>query len=123
MRLKIIEEKENPVLKRREIVASLDYEQGSTPSKADLQKALSEQLNVGMENIEVSKILSENGMSIGMAWVKVWAEKKVPLYKTKKGEETPKQAATDEHVEEVAPKEGPSIEEHVEEVAPKQEGE
>ena len=133
MRFKIIEEKENPVLKRKELVASIDYEQGSTPSKAEMQKAISEQLNANIENIEISKILSDNGRSIGMAWIKIWSEKKIPAYKTKKAEakeekpaeetkqEQPKEAATDEHVEEVAPKEGPSLEEHVEEVAPKEE--
>jgi small subunit ribosomal protein S24e len=83
MRLKIIEEKENPVLKRKEMIASLDYEQGSTPSKADLQKVLSEQLNADLECIEISKILSDVGRPIGMAWIKLWREKKVPVYKKK----------------------------------------
>ena len=139
MKFDVLEEKENPVLKRKEIIISLNYGKGTTPSKADLQKAVSEQLNANIENIEITKILSEIGKPMGKAWIKIWQEKKVPLYDKKKTEvkeepaaevkkeepkqEQTKQAATDEHVEEVAPKEGSSIEEHVEEASPKQEGE
>ena len=147
MKLNVLEERENPVLKRKELVLNVDYEQGSTASKAALQKAVSEQLNANIENVEITKILSENGKTAGTAWVKIWQDKKIPLYKAKKAEapkeeakveekpaaeenkEEPKQAATDEHVEEVAPKEEPgepkkaATDEHVEEVAPKQEGE
>jgi small subunit ribosomal protein S24e len=104
MRLKVIEEKENPVLKRREMIASLDYERGSTPSKAELQKALSEQLNADIESIEIGKILSDVGRSIGMAWIKVWNEKKVPVYKTKK------EAEKKEEPKQEAPKEEPKSE-------------
>ena len=64
MKFKILEEKENPMLKRKEIVMSLDYEGGSTPSKADLQKVLSEQLNANIENVEISKIMSDVGQDM-----------------------------------------------------------
>ena len=77
MKLKILNEKENPMLKRKEIVASIDYEGGSTTSKADLQKLVSEQLNAKIENVEISKILSEMGRTGGKAWIKIWEEKKV----------------------------------------------
>jgi ribosomal protein S24E len=117
MRFKIIEEKENPVLKRKEMIASIDYQQGSTPSKADLQKAISEQLNANIENIEINKILSDVGRPIGMAWIKVWSEKKVPIYKTKKAEtkeekpaEEPKQEAPKEEKKEEPKQEEPQQE-------------
>jgi ribosomal protein S24E len=96
MKFKIVEEKENPMLKRKEIVMSLDYEGGSTPSKADLQKLLSEQLNANIESVEISKIMSEIGRTRGMSWVKIWQEKKVPIYSEKKGEEAPKEAPKEE---------------------------
>ncbi|MFH0928843.1 MAG: hypothetical protein V1818_00640 [Candidatus Aenigmatarchaeota archaeon] len=84
MDFKVLEEKDNPVLKRKEIIGSLDYGRGCTPSKAALQKLLADQLKANIENIEITKILSESGMAKGTAWIKVWQEKKVPLYKTKK---------------------------------------
>jgi ribosomal protein S24E len=94
MKFKILEEKENPMLKRKEMIMSLDYEGGSTPSKADLQKLLSEQLNANIESVEISKILSEIGRTMGKAWVKLWQEKKVPIYsELKKKEEKPKESS------------------------------
>jgi len=100
MKFEVLEEKENPVLKRKELVISLDYQQGSTPSKMDLQKALSEQMNANIEGIEISKIISETGLPMGKAWVKIWQEKKIPLYKKK---EKPKEEAPKPE----EPKQGP----------------
>lgn len=107
MRFKIVEEKDNPVLKRKEMIASIDYEQGSTPSKAEMQKIVAEQMKANIENVEISKILSENGMSIGMAWVKIWQEKKIPAYKTKKAETKPEESKKAEDKKEEKPAEAP----------------
>jgi len=90
MKIQVIDEKENPMLKRRELVVSIDYEGGSTISKADLQKVLAKQLSANIESIEVSKILSEIGLSRGKAWVKVWKEKKIPIYSEIKKEKKKK---------------------------------
>lgn len=80
MKFNVIEEKENPLLKRKELLLSIDYEGGSTPSKAEMQKFLAEQLSANIENLEISKVLSEIGLTRGKAWVKIWEEKKIPLY-------------------------------------------
>jgi ribosomal protein S24E len=105
MKFQTIEEKENPMLKRKEMLISLDYEGGSTPSKADLQKLLSEQLNANIENVEISKILSEIGRTGGKAWVKIWQEKKVPIYSELKKKEKPAEKPKEEK-----PKEEPKEE-------------
>lgn len=96
MKFQIIEEKENPMLKRKEILISLDYEKGSTPSKAELQKVLSEQLNAKIENVEISKILSEIGRTRGKAWIKVWQEKNIPIYSELKKKEKPPEKPKEE---------------------------
>ena len=128
MKIQIIDEKENPMLKRRELVVSIDYEGGSTISKADLQKNLSEELNANIENVEVSKILSEIGLTRGKAWIKVWKEKKVPIYSEikkekkpakKKPPEKPKKEVKEE-VKEEKPKEEAKPEEKKEEPKPKE---
>jgi len=96
MNFQVINEKENPLFKRKEILASLDYQGGSTPSKADLQKTLAEQFKVGIDSVEITKVLSETGLSRGKIWIKIWHEKKVPIYaelKKKGAEETPKEEA------------------------------
>ncbi len=86
MKIQVIKEKENPLLKRKELLVALDYDGGATPSKAELQKSLAEELKVEIERVEVSKILSEIGMPKGKAWIKIWEEKKVPIYSEMKKE-------------------------------------
>ena len=103
MDLQIISEKENPLFKRREILASLDYQGSSTPSKADLQKVLAEQFKVGIDNVEITKVLSETGLTRGRIWIKIWQDKKVPIYaelkKEKKGTEESTEAPKEEKKE------------------------
>ncbi|MBN2203128.1 MAG: hypothetical protein JW700_03010 [Candidatus Aenigmarchaeota archaeon] len=123
MEFKILQERDNPVLKRKEIVGSLDYGMGCTPSKAALQKHLSEKLKSNADSIEITKIISESGMAKGTAWVKVWQEKKIELYKTKKGlEEAPKEETPKEEAPkaEEKPAEQPKAEEKPKEEKPEE---
>ena len=103
MNIQVIKEKENPLFKRKEILAAIDYAGGSTPSKADLQKALADHFKVNTDKVEVSKVLSENGLSRGRAWIKVWHEKKIQIYseikKEKKGAEETQEAPKEEKKE------------------------
>ncbi len=108
MDIKIISEKENPLLKRREVLASIDYQGGPTPSKADLQKTLADHFKVNINNVEISKIMSEIGISKGKIWIKIWQEKNVPIYaeiKKEKEKEEPKEEKREE-----VPKEEKSVE-------------
>jgi len=102
MKIQVITEKENPLLKRKEILVSIDYEGTATPSKADIQKLLAEQLKANIENLEISKVLSEIGKSRGKAWIKIWEEKKIPLYSEKK--KAPKKEAKPKEKPEEKPK-------------------
>jgi ribosomal protein S24E len=112
MKIQVLDEKENPLLKRKEIIVSLDYNGKATVSKAELQKMLSEELKSSIDSIEISKIFSEVGIPKGRAWVKVWKEKKIPIYSEvkkekaeKPKEEKPKEQKPEEKVEEAKPKE------------------
>lgn len=94
MEFKIISEKQNPVMKRREIHIEIKYG-GATPSKAHVQEHVAAKLSVNPENLEISKILSEHGKSAGKVWIKVWENKKIPIYsqaKAAKTAEQPKEA-------------------------------
>jgi ribosomal protein S24E len=84
MKFEILEEKENPLFKRKEILVSVNFGSAATTSKMEMQKAIADQLKVDAESVEVSKILSDIGMARGKAWVKVWKEKKVPIHTSKK---------------------------------------
>jgi ribosomal protein S24E len=103
MNFQVINEKENPLFKRKEILISLDYQGGSTPSKADFQKTLAEHFKVNIDSVEIFKIISENGLPRGKAWIKIWQDKKVPIYAELKKEKK----ETEEQPKEV-PKETPA---------------
>jgi ribosomal protein S24E len=94
MKVQVLVEKENPLLKRKEIIVSLDYNGKATVSKAELQKILSEEFKASIDNVEITKIFSEFGTPRGKAWIKIWKEKKVPIYSEVKKEkaEKPKEA-------------------------------
>lgn len=79
MEFHIISEKQNPVMKRREMLAEIKYDR-VTPSKAHLQEHIAVKLSVSPESVEVAKIISEHGKPSGKAWIKIWEEKKIPLY-------------------------------------------
>jgi ribosomal protein S24E len=103
MNFQVISEKENPLFKRKEILTSLDYQGGSTPSKADLQKTLAEHFKVNIDSVEISRIISENGLPRGKAWIKIWQDKKIQIYSEEKkkepSEEQPKEVPKETSVE------------------------
>jgi len=79
MKFEVLEEKDNPLLKRKELVLSLDFENSKTPSKSDLQAILSEKYAVEPEKVDVTKLFSETGLAKGKAFVKIWEN--VPVKK------------------------------------------
>ena len=88
MRIEIVGQKENPILKRREISANIDYEGKATPSKAEIQAMLAKQLGANEELVEISTVLSAVGRSVGSLHAKVW-ETKPPEKKKKTKEAAP----------------------------------
>jgi ribosomal protein S24E len=84
MKIQVLVEKDNPLLKRKEVIVSLEYNGKSTISRAELQKMFSDEFKANIESVEISKILSEIGMPKGKAWIKIWKEKKVPIYSEEK---------------------------------------
>lgn len=106
MKINITEEKQNPALKRKEIIAEIEYD-GPTSSKAELQKRLSETLNVDIKKIEIKKILSHIGKAGGRLWANIWEEKEVPIYAelNKPKEAKPKEEKREEVKKKPKPKE------------------
>jgi len=96
MDIQTVNERENPLLKRKEIIAALDFDGKATLSKADLQRFVSEKFKVSIDSVEITKILSEVGMSKGKVWIKIWNEKKVPIYSEVKKEKKAKHSETKE---------------------------
>lgn len=90
MEFEIVKDSSNPLFKRREIFLSLKYKD-ATPSKADLQKLVSEKLAAEINKVEVFKILPNRGASGGKAWVNVWENKNIQVYSEIKKEQKPEE--------------------------------
>jgi ribosomal protein S24E len=85
VKIAITESRNNPVLKRKELTVSIDYENGATASKPQLQEALSRETKIAADCIEICKILSEVGRPFGTALIHVWETAElVPKPKPKK---------------------------------------
>ena len=106
MKVNITNEKENPLLKRKELDIVIEHENEATPSKAALQQILSKQLGKEPEFIDIKNIFSDRGISSSKSLVFVWEEKKVEDLskvvkekKEKKPAETPPEKPPEGEVE------------------------
>ena len=89
-----ISEKENPFLKRKEIMFQLGHGSGATPSKAVLQEYVAKEFNADKEKVDVREIISERGSANSKAKVFIWEEKpKERVKKEKKKKAEKKKAA------------------------------
>lgn len=83
MKIKVLSQRENPFLKRKELELGVDYEAGPAASKAKLSEWLQNEMKAAAESIEVVSIFSEHGASRGKARARIW-EGKAPEKKIKK---------------------------------------
>jgi small subunit ribosomal protein S24e len=70
MEVKIVSEKENPLLKRREVYFQIQHDEtGSTPSRLDVKKAVAAILKKDAELVFVKKFETKTGtrMAFGVA--------------------------------------------------------
>ena len=89
--LDIKKEKENAVLERREIVATVAHEGKPTPSMADVERALAKQFDCDAANVEVTKIFSGRGSASSEVRANIWkGAKPAPRVKVKKAEDAKK---------------------------------
>jgi len=88
MKIEIIEEKDNPFLKRKDLMIMIDHAGQPTPKKEDLIRFLAEKYKVESEKVEVVYIFSETGIARSKAKARIWKEKP-KIKKGKEGKEKP----------------------------------
>jgi len=94
MNIKIFSEKDNPYMKRKEVVAIVEHTAGATPSRASIQQLLSKEWNVKPEQVDVKGIFTRVGKQASRLKVHIWQEAKVPdLSKQPAEEKKPEQTA------------------------------
>jgi len=64
MEIKIISQKENPLLKRKEIQFQVEHSQGKTPVRLDLKQSLAAQLQVSDKLVFIKKMRTLTGTCI-----------------------------------------------------------
>jgi small subunit ribosomal protein S24e len=73
MEVKIVSEKENPLLKRREVYFQIQHDEtGSTPSRLDVKKAVAAALRKDAELVFVKKFETKTGTSIAFGAANVY---------------------------------------------------
>jgi len=86
MKVKIVSEKENPLLKRKEIVFEVNHqENGSTPPRTDVKKALADILGVNHSLVFIKQFETKTGTLIAQGRANIYpnveqAEKIEPKY-------------------------------------------
>ena len=91
MSIQVIEDKYNPILKRREIKAVISHEGKATPSKEEVKKIISEFFNASLEKIEVCKIFSKKGIGKSDVKIRVWDNEAPKIEKKRSKEKSEKE--------------------------------
>ena len=88
MNYNVISEKQNDLLKRKEIKVEIDHLLSATPAKADIIKELATAYSVPEENIVIDYVFTQNGIGKSVVKLKIFGEK--PKIRAKKVKETKK---------------------------------
>lgn len=81
-----MDEKKNPILKRTDLMLTIDHTGQATPKREELIEQIAKKFKTTPEKIEIIYIFSETGMAKSKVKARVW-EEKAPEKKVKKGEE------------------------------------
>jgi ribosomal protein S24E len=73
MKIDINEDNENKALQRRELVITVDYDGGPTPSSKAVGEELAKKLGVGADIVDIKQLFSTTGAAKGGACAHVWA--------------------------------------------------
>jgi small subunit ribosomal protein S24e len=73
MDIKILEDKNNVLLNRRELDFTVKYE-GPTPSRSDIRNKLAAMLNAPFELLIIQKVDTEYGMQEARGYAKLYAD-------------------------------------------------
>ena len=63
MSITIISEKENLLLKRKEILFEIEHDKTATPARLEIRKKIAAQLNVPLENTYIKSLKSQYGLA------------------------------------------------------------
>ena len=103
MKIQIIEQKENPFLKRTDLMFFIEHTGQATPKKEEVEKLIAEEFKSVPEKIEIVYIFTETGRAKSKVKARIWKEKIVE--KPKKEEKKPKVEEVKKEIKDEKPKE------------------
>ena len=83
LKIDVLEEKENPFLKRKDVMLIVDHTGTATPKVDDLISRLSEKFKVEPDKTEIVYIFSQPGVAKSKVKARFWKEKVVKKEKPK----------------------------------------
>ncbi|MBS3056441.1 MAG: hypothetical protein J4473_03330 [Candidatus Aenigmarchaeota archaeon] len=86
--MNIVGEKENKLLKRKEVELLIEHDKSATPVKAEIQEKVAKLLKTASQQIEIKKISPFYGKSSSRIFAYHWHEKTVPDLKEEKEKKT-----------------------------------
>jgi len=75
MDIKILEEKDNKLLERKELKFCVKHEKAATPKKQDLIKELAAKYSVEEDHVVIDYVFTKKGMSLSDVKAKIYKEK------------------------------------------------
>ncbi len=84
--LKLLSEKENVILKKKDVLLELDHKGLATPKKTDIEAKIAEHFKTDKDKVEVVYIFSDFGWAKSKIKARIWKE---PIKKEKPKEEKP----------------------------------
>ncbi len=85
--MNILQEYDNKLLKRKDLLLSIDHTGQPTPKKAELEEKIAEKFKVEKDKVEIIYIFSEKGKAASKVKVKIWEK---PIKKEEKKENAEK---------------------------------
>jgi len=72
MKIKIISDNYNPLLKRREIIFEVNHTQSGTPPRFEVRKALAQTVKADLERVYVKKFETRTGTMIAVGEANIY---------------------------------------------------
>ena len=90
MKIDVMEKRNNPFMKRIDLMLSIDHTGKPTPRKDELVKTIAEKFKSVPEKVEIVYIFTETGKARSKAKARIWKEKVPEKKKLKEEKEKPK---------------------------------
>jgi ribosomal protein S24E len=102
MKIDVVEKKENPFLKRTDLMLGVDHSGKATPNRDELEKMIAKKYKSIPEKVEIVYIFSEAGLSRSKVKARIWKEKapEKKVRKKKPKKEKPPEPKPEEKKEE-----------------------